>query len=639
MEMIESIDRFINYRMYSYAMLINGKWGSGKTYFVKEVLLDHIRSLNRDVYYLSLYGITTTDEISQQLCVQAIKDRTPRFAKKAIDSKGGQVTTKVLSAMLKGGMNYIGAGETEIERVVQNLPDFNNSVIIFDDVERCCCSINEVLGYINNYVEHSGTSVILVANEEEIDRWQFDRNTEIQTLVAMDSRVEVDIPQTFEDTIRYAAGKEKKEKISYTPEEIEYRRKVIFHSDEGYKTIKEKVIGLTINFEPDLKPIFKTLIEKKINPGMLQQELLENVGWLVDIAHKNRHNNLRTFQYFLEKITTIFNIIENHYPVLRQSIWKYTFRSTVRYMKGLAMPEWDGDYGNQVFEEPSFLNQNQELGFRFIDNLILNNEIDEEYVHEVLARVSNILEKKGQLGNDPYNLISEWWLAEDDELYGWLDVIESNIINGKYSTELYTELIRRIAEMITHNILKEKCKKIFDAMKVHIQKTDFSELEALDSERFLLEGEAGKLYRSMYEEIKVLMDAAIAESEKQKYNDAIESKDLWATNLVELSSNNGNVEGHSFIYWLDPDMVLNLISGSTNKQLYQFRNALYCVYGEHVYYENKHDDYAHLQYIKECVESMDTVTWGEVKKAYKNWIYNDLKRYLEKVYPDKEDSI
>lgn len=43
-----------------------------------------------------------------------------------------------------------------------------NLILIFDDVERCQIPISEVLGYINYFVEHAKSKVILIGNEEEI---------------------------------------------------------------------------------------------------------------------------------------------------------------------------------------------------------------------------------------------------------------------------------------------------------------------------------------------------------------------------------------------------------------------------------------------------------------------------------------
>ena len=632
MNIIPAIDRFINNRLYHYSLLINGKWGSGKTYFVKETLIPHIEKTNRDVNYLSLYGIKSTDEISQMLCLQAIKNKVP-----VLESKGGQIVTKVLSSVFKGGMNVIGVGDTGIEGIAEMIPNYDNNVIIFDDLERCGCPINEVLGYINNFVEHSDASVILVANEDEIGKWQLDRNPEMQMLIAMDSRVKVELPSTMDDYIRSYQKQDTPVKKEFTPDEVEYRRKAIFHSNEGYKAIKEKVIGLTINYEPDLNQIFETLIEKNIPNGVLSDRLNDELAWFVSTATKDDHRNLRTFQYFLEKVTLIFETIKNQYPTVHQILLRYTYRSSIRYMKGEKMPEWDGDYGNQIFGKGHIFSLDQEFGFRFIDELIWKNTIEATNVNEVIPRFARIGEKKGQLSTDPYRFISNWWTAEDEEIEEWLTAIEENVKSGKYSTELYTELIRYLAALKVYHIKEDKCESIFQAMQDFIKTADPSELESLDGERFILDSETGKIYRSMRDVLSKLLDEAKRESEKQKYVNAISDPEKWATNLVQASANTGNLIGHSFVYWLEPELILDRINSSDNAELYQFRCALQCVYEAHVYYEHKNDDYDHLKAIHDGVESVNTSGWGEVKKAYQEWIINDTDRYLERIKPEKSD--
>ena len=631
MNIIPAIDRFINKRMYHYALLINGGWGSGKTFFVKENLIPHIKKSNRDVNYLSLYGIKNTDEISQMLCIQAIKDKIPGRAQNIMDSKGRQITAKILTSVFKWGMNYIGAGDTGIETIVQVVPEFENNVIIFDDLERCGCPINEVLGYINSFVEHSNASVILVANEEEIGKWELDRNPEIQTLIAMDSRVKVDVPQSIEDCFKGIPVDKKTEKTIFTPDEIEYRRKVIFHSNEGYKTIKEKVIGLTINYEPELKPIFEVLINKNIPVGILRDRLLGELDWFVSIAEMDEHKNLRTFQYFLEKISIIFETIKNKYPTVHQILLRYTYRSAIRYMKGEKIPKWDGDYGDQTFGKDFTISYAQEFGFQFIDELIWTNTIDATKVNEVIPRFARIAEKKGQLSNDPYRFIAEWWTAEDEDLEEWLSEIESNVKSGKYSTELYTGLIRYLAEMKSNNVMEEKCDSIYQTMQDYIESTDPADLENLDREGFMLDSETGKIYRSMCEGLRRLINEAKTKSERKKYENAITKTENWATNLLHISTDKGELLEHSFVYWLEPRQVLKRINSSDNAELFQFRCALQKIYNGHTYYEKMEDDYGHLKEIHDGVINMDISGWGEVKKAYYKWIVNDTKKYLERI--------
>ncbi len=68
----EAIDHFIEHRLYHYALMINGAWGCGKTYFTNEVLIPHLRKKHPDVNYISLYGIKDPGEIANKLCEKAI---------------------------------------------------------------------------------------------------------------------------------------------------------------------------------------------------------------------------------------------------------------------------------------------------------------------------------------------------------------------------------------------------------------------------------------------------------------------------------------------------------------------------------------------------------------------------------------
>ena len=52
---------------------------------------------------------------------------------------------------------------------------------------------------------------------------------------------------------------------------------MIFHSNESYRVIKEKVIGLTVNYEPELKPIFTALIDEYIKTELLKSEAVYDI--------------------------------------------------------------------------------------------------------------------------------------------------------------------------------------------------------------------------------------------------------------------------------------------------------------------------------------------------------------------------
>ena len=74
----EIITSFLNYldnTIYSYAYMLDGSWGSGKTFFVKNMLIPAIEKREREkkisdltykekkILYVSLYGIKDTEVI------------------------------------------------------------------------------------------------------------------------------------------------------------------------------------------------------------------------------------------------------------------------------------------------------------------------------------------------------------------------------------------------------------------------------------------------------------------------------------------------------------------------------------------------------------------------------------------------
>ena len=191
-DILTTIDRFIRQRFFHYALMINGKWGCGKTFFVENKLVPHIRqNLCMDVNYISLYGVNNTDAITATLCTQAIKDKFYRTTGKKIGEKAGTITSIAGSFIYKNVLSKFNIEDADgIEKILDILPNYDNNVIIFDDLERCGLDINEVLGYINNFIEHSDAAVIIVANEDEIGKWQLQlRQCMTRTVRSMFGRI------------------------------------------------------------------------------------------------------------------------------------------------------------------------------------------------------------------------------------------------------------------------------------------------------------------------------------------------------------------------------------------------------------------------------------------------------------------
>ncbi len=104
-----------------YAVMINGCWGVGKTYYIFNSLIpDHP---NCTFHYFSLYGLKSIDEIREQI-------------------------TRKLSTVLSNSAL--------------------KQVVCLDDLERWNGDINYCLSYVNQLVEHLNCKCILIGNLDEL---------------------------------------------------------------------------------------------------------------------------------------------------------------------------------------------------------------------------------------------------------------------------------------------------------------------------------------------------------------------------------------------------------------------------------------------------------------------------------------
>ena len=70
-DLVESILDYIRSDYTDYAIMINGEWGSGKTYFWNNKIRNkienmHINGKQYTTIYMSLYGISNLEEISKK---------------------------------------------------------------------------------------------------------------------------------------------------------------------------------------------------------------------------------------------------------------------------------------------------------------------------------------------------------------------------------------------------------------------------------------------------------------------------------------------------------------------------------------------------------------------------------------------
>lgn len=150
-----------------YAVMINGPWGTGKTWFIKKIK-EKYKVENQEILYVSLNGMAKTAAIDAEL-FRAMHPILGHDATKLLARLG----TTLFKVATKVDLNRDGEQET----LTISVPTIDTSdlvkngkkaVLIFDDLERCEIKLKETLGYINYFVEQTGLKVVIVSDESKI---------------------------------------------------------------------------------------------------------------------------------------------------------------------------------------------------------------------------------------------------------------------------------------------------------------------------------------------------------------------------------------------------------------------------------------------------------------------------------------
>ena len=201
-EIVDVLINYIDEELYNYAVMIDGEWGCGKTYFIRENLQDKLEKHEKEreekdrenkarrVVYVSLYGVKSLEEVSKQMLMESYLAKTGKakgILKKSAEAAGTMLP--IIFDIIKPAVG-VEMDSENISKAIGGFLSVKDSILIFDDLERCDCPVNEVLGYINTFVEHDGMKVIIVANQKEIGKRTYFENLELKYLVAAHENID-----------------------------------------------------------------------------------------------------------------------------------------------------------------------------------------------------------------------------------------------------------------------------------------------------------------------------------------------------------------------------------------------------------------------------------------------------------------
>ena len=301
-ELVESILDYVRADYTDYAIMINGEWGSGKTYFWNNKVKNKIESININgkqytTIYMSLYGISNLEDISKKIFIE-----TTQLMDKNMKKYMNSHDKSSIPEYAKTGLDmahFFGVTQNSDKIDYASFFATDDKVLCFDDLERANVDVIDILGYINNFVEHDHIKTIIICNEKELATKLKSSNLEMKTFIAT---YLLDKEGNLLD-----ADKPMVEKIR---EKIEY----VFDKANDYERIKEKLIGETFEYAPRFNYIINGLLMRyESNPDLIRF-LREHTTLITNTFVKSGTRNLRILKHALNDFKKVFENVNKFYP-------------------------------------------------------------------------------------------------------------------------------------------------------------------------------------------------------------------------------------------------------------------------------------------------------------------------------------
>ena len=301
-DLLESVLDYVRSDYTDYAIMINGEWGSGKTYFWNNRIKRKIESLTLNgrrykTIYMSLYGISNLEEISKKIFIETtqLMDKDLRRYMQTHEQEGIPEYAKTSIDMA----NFFGISKSGEKLDYDEFFSVTDKVLCFDDLERANVDVIDILGYINNFVEHDHMKTIIICNEKELATKMKSENLEMKTFIAT-----------------YLLDKQGDLNNSDLPlvEKIKDRIEKVFERTNDYERIKEKLIGETFEYAPKFDYIINGILMRYESYPSFLKFLRENSSYIMATFKRSGTRNLRILKQALNDFKKIYEMTEKLYP-------------------------------------------------------------------------------------------------------------------------------------------------------------------------------------------------------------------------------------------------------------------------------------------------------------------------------------
>ena len=444
-DLVESILDYIRADYTDYAIMINGEWGSGKTHFWNNKIRNKIESmqLNGKRYttiYMSLYGISNLEDISKKIFMETtqLMDKNLR---KFMNSKGQETIPEYAKTGIDMA-NFFGVTQSSNKLDYTDFFATDDKVLCFDDLERANVDVIDILGYINNFVEHDHIKTIIICNEKELATKLKSSNLEMKTFIA-----------TYLLDKQNELNKSDKPMVEKIQDKIEH----VFDKANDYERIKEKLIGETFEYAPKFDYIINGILMRYENNKDLIRFLRANTKLIINTFHRSGTRNLRILKHALNDFKKVYEMVNKTYPNtnnrIMQTMLIFTIAVSFEIKAGKITKEKftninDNEEYKALLVSSRILMDNRQFYIKEFDNNYYYNfkseyrffKFIEIYVRtrifdmKVFKENMEIIRKTVDTGEIPaYKrlLTEEYWKISDDDFNNVIEEILEDVKQGK----------------------------------------------------------------------------------------------------------------------------------------------------------------------------------------------------------------
>ena len=643
----------------NYAIMINGEWGSGKTFFVKKnIIKRYSNSL-----YISLYGVSSIDKLSEKIYLEIIKSKalTNKFSiflKKIYDKYLffkivffpflliwrilkfiynsffkliWLITYNIIN--LKFNINLSSIEKKDFYGILKLFKNINKYIFVIDDLERCSIPIEEVMGYLNDFVEHKNVKCIIVANEEEIIKTN-NNNYELKILTALNEKID------YYDLDRQSDKNSKKKKEKVDLVDLKNRIDYLYNNINKYKIMKEKLIWKEYLFIPNIDDIYDNLAFKYKDSEQFFEKTLNTKHIVINSMKQYNFYNIRTLEYYFDIFYHIYLLtdkyineckIDNKY--VYESISKSVMMSCIGLKKGYNLK---GLLSSSKFDIISFepnkndlFQKNLYLSFDFVNEYLINNSIVKSNIDETLKNFAESNYDKID-DNDPFNLLNEYWYCNSDELTKILNEIFKNIEANKYNYKLYSLIIKKISYIEN---MGYKNKIIDDIINKIEEKINMVDDVSFDEHNFFEEGNVAKIYNQYMEKLKEKVKVKKDYKKSNELEKILDSND-WGVKLYNYVNEqyDNYLSQHKFFSTLNIDKIIQNVKKFEIKNIYYLKYTLDSIYNFSNINEYCKGDIDSLNYFMEKLMGIDLTKIDDPMLKYPiNLLIKTTKSLIERL--------